>query len=564
MSTYHPARYFFLAAALLLASCGGGGGGGDNASAPATLPIVSLSLSPLTVVTGQMANIAWSASNATSCTADGAWSGNLATSGSQLTSQATAGSYRYSITCTGPGGNGSAQATLTVSSNATQAPPTVSISLTPPNAALGQVSTLAWSTTNATSCTASGAWSGVTATAGSLSVSQAAAGTYAYGLDCTGPAGNADSSATLTVTSVSNSLPVVLDGGVKSTSAFNTLFVSVKVCVPGTTTCQTIDHVLVDTGSSGLRLIKPGVLSSSLNLPIVTSSSGLSLGECAVFADGFSWGAVRRADIKLADEVALNTPIHLIGENPGGFAGIPSDCSGTGARKNTVTSMGANGILGIGLFPNDCDACLASVIPATYYSCSSTGCSGTKVTSSQIVMNPVAHFSRDNNGTVLVLPAIGNTGATNPAGALIFGIGTQANNTLGSATAYAANNSGRFSTSYKGKTISSFIDSGSNAIFFSDSTIRQCSVSLGFFCPTTPLTLTATNTASGGTTGSAVEFSLINVDTLATGVTAANAGGSAFSNGQFDWGIPFFFGRKVFTAIQGATTPAGQGPYWAY
>jgi hypothetical protein len=34
--------------------------------------------------------------------------------------------------------------------------------------------------------------------------------------------------------------------------------------------------------------------------------------------------------------------------------------------------------------------------------------------------------------------------------------------------------------------------------------------------------------------------------------------------GAFDWGLPFFFGRQVFTAIEGASTPGGSGPYFAF
>jgi hypothetical protein len=33
---------------------------------------------------------------------------------------------------------------------------------------------------------------------------------------------------------------------------------------------------------------------------------------------------------------------------------------------------------------------------------------------------------------------------------------------------------------------------------------------------------------------------------------------------QFDLGMPFFFGRNVFTAIENQTTPGGTGPYFAY
>jgi hypothetical protein len=32
----------------------------------------------------------------------------------------------------------------------------------------------------------------------------------------------------------------------------------------------------------------------------------------------------------------------------------------------------------------------------------------------------------------------------------------------------------------------------------------------------------------------------------------------------FDWGLPFHFGRNVFTAIDGQETPAGQGPFVAF
>ena len=34
--------------------------------------------------------------------------------------------------------------------------------------------------------------------------------------------------------------------------------------------------------------------------------------------------------------------------------------------------------------------------------------------------------------------------------------------------------------------------------------------------------------------------------------------------GYFDWGLSFFYGRTIFTAINGATTPGGPGPYFAY
>jgi hypothetical protein len=32
----------------------------------------------------------------------------------------------------------------------------------------------------------------------------------------------------------------------------------------------------------------------------------------------------------------------------------------------------------------------------------------------------------------------------------------------------------------------------------------------------------------------------------------------------FDWGLPFFYGRTVYTAIESQATPAGVGPYFAF
>jgi hypothetical protein len=362
------------------------------------------------------------------------------------------------------------------------------------------------------------------------------------------------------VAAAANVLPVVVDRGVNG-NAINSPYVTVTVCQPGTQTCQDIDHVLVDTGSTGLRLTAASA--AALALPAVTTASGAAVGECAQFASGFTWGAVRRADIRLASETAPNVPIQVISDPS--VPGAPSACSGAGGSLQA--SGAAKGILGVGLFTQDCGAaCVVVPSPPIYFGCTADTCVGTPVPISSQVTNPVSMLPTDNNGVVLVLPAVPAGGAGRATGALVLGIGTQANNQLGSATVFTVNQQGYFRTVYNGTTYArSFLDSGSNGYFFHDATLQACATSTDFFCPTGTLTRTATQVSASGVSRD-VGFTMESVDALVAGVAAANIGGDAGGGlpQAFDWGLPFFYGRTVFTAISGASTPAGPGPFWAW
>jgi hypothetical protein len=556
------------AACILLVSCGGGGG--DAPSAPAAAPapnpvIVSIGASPTTLTVGESTTLTWSSSNATGCQAGDAWSGTQALAGSKLVTPAAAGTLTYSLTC-----NGVAASAVVLVAVATTPLPTVSLSLAPVSVTAGQPSTLTWSTTNATTCVASGAWAGNQASSGSITTTQTLGGTYTYNLACTGAGGSAIGSVTLGVTGLAGNVAVmVIDKGPAGVNnIINVPFVSVTVCRPGTSTCQTIDHLLVDTGSYGLRIIAPGVLDPALALPAVSGPGGNPVGECAQFVSGFLWGSVHGADVKIAGEIAPSLPIQLAGDTASAFANIPTSCSNTGANLGTVARLGANGILGIGLFNQDCGAaCASQVVSGTYYECSASACTGAVMPLARQVANPVAAFATNNNGVALVMPAVPLGGATTLTGTLVFGIDTQANNMIGSAAVYTANSRGNFTTVYKGTTLtSSFLDSGSNGLFFSDPTIPRCSGSSGFYCPPAPLALSAVNTSANGAASGTVNFTIVNLQGLDSTVRAATVGGSIGRSGRniFDFGMPFFFGRTVFAAIDGRSTLHGTGPYWAY
>ncbi|HKE43990.1 MAG TPA: hypothetical protein VKB41_05575 [Steroidobacteraceae bacterium] len=80
-------------------------------------PTVTLTANPTAVRSGETTTLTWSSSNATGCTASGAWSGNKGTSGTETSVALTANST-FSLSCTGAGGSSSAQpATVTIISS---------------------------------------------------------------------------------------------------------------------------------------------------------------------------------------------------------------------------------------------------------------------------------------------------------------------------------------------------------------------------------------------------------------------------------------------------------------
>jgi hypothetical protein len=361
-----------------------------------------------------------------------------------------------------------------------------------------------------------------------------------------------------------NVLPIVVDPG-PAGDYVNGLFTSVTICVPGTSSCQTIDGVLVDTGSMGLRLVASVV---TLPLPPQSSAAGAPLHECNQFQDSFQWGAILRADIKLAGEQASSVPLQLIG---GSSFAVPDGCTASGVPpQHTVDELGAKGILGVGLFRQDCGPACAlsgSRNPGLYYSCGASGCVPSAVGLDEQVQNPVWRFAQDNNGVIVQLPSVPALGSPRVDGSLIFGIGTRSNNGLGSALVYPVDDVGNFTTEFQGKSYpASFVDSGSNGLYFLDSAsagLQSCRDNDSFYCPPTTASLTATNRGANGASAS-VNF------TVANAVALFNTPNNAFSNlggtnaGAFDWGLPFFFGRNVYTAIELQTTPGGSGPYFAY
>jgi hypothetical protein len=207
-------------------------------------------------------------------------------------------------------------------------------------------------------------------------------------------------------------------------------------------------------------------------------------------------------------------------------------------------------------------------LSATYYYCPSTSsCKGTRVPLDTQVMNPVANFTSDNNGTIIRLPALPSGGQASITGELVFGISTQQNNALPSnANIIPLNGNGFFTTVYKGGAfVQGAIDCGSNTNTFRDGTIPFDQWYR--YTPSTALSLSAALKSSDGVTGPiAVPFQVADTASLIAGPYAAhdNLGVYTSSSSYFIWGLPFFYGRDVYTALSGSRAGTQTGPFIAF
>jgi 6-phosphogluconolactonase (cycloisomerase 2 family) len=202
----------------LLGACGDGQGSSSSGNtstttSATTAPTVSLTASATSITSGQPLTLTWSSTNASSCIATGPWGGIEPLSGNSSQTPATAGVLDYTLTCNGALGSATQSVSVTVApgsgGSVPPAAPAVTIAISSPTLVAGQSTVLTWSTSNATTCAASGAWNGVEGTSGSISVTPTVTGNLVYALNCSGPGGSTAGSVPLTVSTSSNTSPVV-------------------------------------------------------------------------------------------------------------------------------------------------------------------------------------------------------------------------------------------------------------------------------------------------------------------------------------------------------------------
>jgi hypothetical protein len=165
---------------------------------PSAAPRVDLSAAPATIEPGASTTLAWTSTGASECSAGGDWSGARSPQGSLVVGPLDRISS-YSITCTGPGGSSTDVVGVDVRPTVAVPPPVAvatSIDASPRWIARGGSTTLSWTTSGATACTASGAWAGSRAPNGSVTVASIASDST-FTMSCSGPGGNAVASTTV-------------------------------------------------------------------------------------------------------------------------------------------------------------------------------------------------------------------------------------------------------------------------------------------------------------------------------------------------------------------------------
>lgn len=363
----------------------------------------------------------------------------------------------------------------------------------------------------------------------------------------------------------SNVLPMTVKPGPYGYT--NGGFTFALICTPGTSTCQAITVNLVDTGSFGLRIFAQ---TKQIYLPPEFNAAGGKIAECTLFTSFSAWGGIKQADVYMAGEPpARNVPIQVIAS--GGLP-VPASCSATGPMLTSPQQAGFKGLLGVGVFAQDCGPSCApggSGNPGWYYSCSGGSCTQSAAGIKKQVTNPVAMLPQDNQGVLVQLPAIGSGGAPTVSGSLIFGINSESNNQLGSTKVFNTDGFGEINTNFNNGWVAGFFDTGSNGLFFNDPSIPMCADGSGWFCPTLPVTLSAINASKPTFVPSKTNYFTVDnaTDLFLSSNAAYNDLAAPLGTGTsgFDWGLPFFFGRSVYVGIyQMNAAPAGPMPFFAF
>ena len=341
-----------------------------------------------------------------------------------------------------------------------------------------------------------------------------------------------------------NVLPLVMrtpHGGL------NRMVVSVTVCEPGTERCAKVDDVMVDTGSTGLRL-ESSAVPTWLRLPAFLGPDGKPLAECLRFVHDTAWGTLHRADVRLGGLTASGLPLQVIDDMAGPQ---PQSCPRSDVRPTS------NGTLGVGQHQFDCQgACGQRADTPGVFVRDGTGwlpVEGT-VEPAYRLPNPALYLPGHDNGIVIDLPSPPAGGAREVAGTLTFGVDTLGDDKAGNSGILRLDAAGRFTTVLAGKNYpASYIDSGTETYVLHEDGLPRCGNMAWAYCAEPRRTLDAEMI---GTDGKRIptRFTVGNYQSTREHQAGASDDLAEVADPQamsFVWGAPFFLGRRISLVMDG-------------
>ena len=289
MSYYLKSLLLYFIITLILSGCGG-----SEESQPSIAGVLSTKEAPsinlisdsYNVSINESINLSWSSTNATNCVASGVWSGAKEIAGSEtvgpLTEDAT-----YSLTCSGA--NGETTKSVNIIVNSSQLPiPVISMQASSEIVSFNGSTLLNWTSTNASSCIASGDWAGSKSTSGSEAINSLT-NNSTFILSCSGTGGTANYSVNVTV--VNPELPTVTLS-TSSTSVESNGSTTLSWSSTGASSCVASGDWMGDKAVSGSEIISSiitdsvynlscsgagGTANYSVNVTVVMSNNGTAL-----------------------------------------------------------------------------------------------------------------------------------------------------------------------------------------------------------------------------------------------------------------------------------------------
>lgn len=314
---------------LNLSGCGSASSSTSNGDGGANSPVVSFSADKTTITSGDLVNLTWTVTNATSVTITPTV-GEDAPGLTGTASIAPAQTTTYTLTATGS--SGTTQKSVTVTVNVP--PPTITLTASPASIIAGQSSTLTFNATNATSISIDNNVGSVQPPNGTVTVAPAATTTYTA--TANGIGGTQTASATVTVPASTQlaatitATPATITAGQSSTLSWTAQDAA----------SATITGVGPVTGSSGTISVSPSTTTSyTITATDSTSISVTASATVTVLPAGSGLSNIKHIIFLMQENRSFDNYFGMLGQYRQS-KGLPNDIDGLDVTKIFIDKDG--------------------------------------------------------------------------------------------------------------------------------------------------------------------------------------------------------------------------------